>query len=84
MPIQFYFSREVRVFIMILNNIKNYRKIYKLSQVELAEKIGITREHLLRIEKGNNIPNLETAFKIANYFNVSINEIFEYKKDQEC
>ena len=69
---------------MILNNIKNYRKIYKLSQVELAEKIGITREHLLRIEKGNHIPNLETAFKIANYFNVSINEVFEYKKDQEC
>lgn len=69
---------------MIINNIKEFRKIYKLSQIELAEKIGITREHLLRIEKGNNIPNLDTAFKIANYFNVNVNEIFEYKKDQEC
>lgn len=64
------------------NNLKSYRKIYKLTQKELAEQLDLTREHIQRIEKGSHIPNLDTAFKISNYFNVTIEEIFIYNKGE--
>lgn len=50
------------------------------TQADLAEKVGISRQAIISIEKYKYTPSLELAFKIAEAFNVSIDEVFEYKE----
>lgn len=47
-----------------------------LTQEALAEKLGITRQTIISIEKGKYAPSLELAFRIANLFKVKIEDIF--------
>ncbi len=49
-----------------------------LTQGELAEKLGITRQTVIAIEKERYDPSLELAFKLAKFFRVSIEDIFQY------
>jgi len=49
-----------------------------MTQAELAEKSGVTRQTIIAIEQGRFTPSLETAFRIARAFRVSLEEIFEY------
>lgn len=63
--------------------IRSYRKnILKLSQNELADLLGITRQSLSNIERNKFIPSLELAYKFAILFNVSIEQLFfiQFKK----
>lgn len=60
------------------NKIKIFRAIHNLTQEDLANKIGVTRQTILSIEKGKYIPSLELAFKIARTFNEKIENIFIY------
>jgi putative transcriptional regulator len=52
------------------------------TQADLADRAGISRQAIISIEKYKYMPSLELAFKIAEVFNVSINEVFEYKEDE--
>lgn len=65
---------------MIQNRIKVLRAERDWTQADLAEKAGISRQAVISIEKYKYIPSLELAFKIAEVFNVSINEVFEHKE----
>ena len=58
--------------------LKVYRAMHDLTQEDLARKIGITRQTIIAIEKGKYNPSLVLAFKIARYFEVSIEDIFVY------
>lgn len=58
------------------NNLKVYRAIYDLTQEALAEKLRVTRQTIISIEKGKYDPSLELAFKMANLFGVKIEDIF--------
>ena len=58
--------------------LKVYRAMHDLTQEDLARKIGITRQTIIAIEKGKYNPSLELAFKIARYFEVTIEDIFVY------
>jgi len=60
------------------NRIKVFRAMHDLTQEALANDLGVTRQTILAIEKGKYDPSLELAFKIARYFDVSIEEIFIY------
>lgn len=60
----------------IINNIYLLRAERRLTQQELAEKIGVTRATVGAIEKGNYNPSLELAFRISLFFNKNIQEIF--------
>jgi putative transcriptional regulator len=60
------------------NKIKVYRAMHDLTQEDLARAIGVTRQTILAIEKGKYVPSLDLAFKIARYFQVNIEEIFQY------
>ncbi|MCE5298978.1 MAG: helix-turn-helix transcriptional regulator [Methanoregulaceae archaeon] len=60
------------------NRIKVFRAMHDLTQEALANDLGVTRQTILAIEKGKYDPSLDLAFKIARYFNVSIEEIFIY------
>jgi putative transcriptional regulator len=64
---------------LIQNRIKVLRAERDWTQADLAEKVGISRQAVISIEKYKYTPSLELAFKIAEVFNVSINEVFEHK-----
>ncbi|MDT7918855.1 helix-turn-helix transcriptional regulator [Clostridium perfringens] len=66
---------------MIQNRIKVLRAERDWTQADLAEKVGISRQAVISIEKYKYTPSLELAFKIAYVFDVSINNVFEYKED---
>ena len=56
--------------------LKVYRAMRDLTQEDLAREIGVTRQTIIAIEKGKYNPSLELAFRIAGYFEVSIEDIF--------
>lgn len=49
-----------------------------LTQDNLAQALGVTRQTILAIEKGKYDPSLDLAFKIARYFNTTVDEVFSY------
>jgi len=61
------------------NKIKVYRAMHDLTQENLADKIGVTRQTVIAIENNKYLPSLGLAFKIAQLFKVKIEEIFFYK-----
>ncbi|KPI57400.1 XRE family transcriptional regulator [Clostridioides difficile] len=66
---------------IIRSKTKEYRARYNMNQQELASLVGVRRETIGNLENGKYNPSLKLAFDIANVFNVSIEEIFEYIKD---
>jgi len=62
------------------NKIKVFRAMHDMTQEDLAVAIGVTRQTILAIEKGKYIPSLDLAFRIARYFKVNIEEIFNYEE----
>ena len=54
------------------NKIKVYRAMNDLTQEGLAQALGVTRQTILAIEKGKYDPSLELAFRMARYFNTTI------------
>ncbi|MDB4013565.1 helix-turn-helix transcriptional regulator [Flavobacteriaceae bacterium] len=62
------------------NRVKELRKNQKLTQEELAELIGISRQAINAIEKEKFDPSLPTAFKMANLFKITIEDIFTFSK----
>jgi putative transcriptional regulator len=59
------------------NNIKVFRAKANLTQENLANAVGVYRKTIIAIEKAKYVPSLTLAFKIARYFNVNVEEIFE-------
>ena len=67
-------------------HIKQLRKEKKISQEELALAVGTTRQTITSIETGKYIASLPLAYKIAHYFGLSIEDVFdfsEYEDDKE-
>lgn len=62
------------------NRIKVFRAMHDLTQDALAHHLGVTRQTILAIEKGKYDPSLDLAFRIARYFQVSIDEVFIYEE----
>ncbi|PXF64045.1 helix-turn-helix transcriptional regulator [Kangiella spongicola] len=67
--------------IPIDNNIKTLRFLTgEMTQQELAEQLGVTRQTVAAIEQRKYSPSLEVAFKISKIFGKSLNEIFTYEE----
>ena len=58
--------------------IRELRKARKLSQEELADAVGITRQTITSIEVGKYTASLPLADKIAKYFGLTIEEVFDF------
>ncbi|MFR6453174.1 MAG: helix-turn-helix transcriptional regulator [Streptococcus sp.] len=58
--------------------IQELRKANKISQAELADEMGVTRQTIISLEKGRYNASLELAFKIARYFGKTIEEVFHF------
>ncbi len=60
------------------NKIKVFRAMNDLTQEDLAKRLGVTRQTILAIEKEKYDPSLDLAFRIARFFKVPIEEVFQY------
>lgn len=63
------------------NNIKIERARHNLTQADLAEKIGVSRQSINAIEKGKYIPSTLLALKMARLFKMSVEELFSLEAD---
>ena len=64
----------------ITNNIRKLRFFAnEMTQQQLAEKAGASRQTIIAIESGKYSPSLELAFRIADAFGVKIGEVFDYE-----
>lgn len=68
----------------ISNHIRRLRFFAnEMTQQDLAEKVGVSRQTIMAIEAGKYSPSLELAFRIADAFGVGIGEVFECKLKDE-
>lgn len=64
----------------IINNIRRLRfDANEMTQQMLADAVGVSRQTIVAIEKDKYSPSLEVAFKIAAYFNVPLDAVFQYQ-----
>ena len=68
---------------MIYNRIKVLRAERDWTQADLADRVGISHQAVISIEKYKYTPSLELAFKIAEAFGVSIDRVFEHREEEE-
>jgi len=63
----------------VKNKLKVYRAMHELTQEQLADKIGVTRQTVIAIENDKYLPSLGLAFRIAKLFQIPIENIFLYE-----
>jgi putative transcriptional regulator len=67
---------------LVSNHIRKLRFHHnEMTQQELADKVGVTRQTIVALEKGNYSPSLELAFRIAHAFDLPLEEVFFYGED---
>ena len=59
------------------NSIREERTILRISQQELADAIGTTRQTIFAIENNKFVPSTELALRLSRYFNKTVNELFQ-------
>ncbi len=64
------------------NEVYKYRKGLKITQEELAKRVGVTRQTIISIEQGKYIASLPLALKIARVFNVSVEDLFQLEEGE--
>ena len=68
----------------ISNNIRKLRFEHdEMTQKQLADKVGVTRQTIIAMEQGKYSPSLELAFRIARVFNASLEDVFSYQEEDE-
>lgn len=67
----------------VTNSIRALRFTHgEMTQAELADRIGVTRQTVIAIEKGRYSPSLEMAFQIARVFKVPLDAVFQYVEEE--
>ncbi|MDP1552895.1 MAG: helix-turn-helix transcriptional regulator [Methanobacteriaceae archaeon] len=62
------------------NKLKVFRAMQDITQEDLARELNVTRQTIIAIEKNKYDPSINLAFKMAKFFNVTIEDIFVYKE----
>ncbi|WP_195329386.1 helix-turn-helix transcriptional regulator [Leuconostoc lactis] len=65
--------------VLIKTNIKTYRTIKELTQEDLANRVGVRRETIMRLENAKYNPSLELAVKISKELDATIEELFYFE-----
>lgn len=60
--------------------VKKFRQDKNITQEELADYLGVSRQTVIAIEKGNYTPSLLLGLQLANFFKVKVEELFSIKK----
>ena len=67
----------------IANNIKDFRKKHNLSQGELAEALGVSRQSVIALEQGRSLPSLPLVISICDFFQSTFEDIFSIHREIE-
>ena len=68
----------------VTNSIRALRFTHgEMTQADLAEHIGVTRQTVIAIEQGKYSPSLEVAFQIAHVFGVPLDDVFQYPASEQ-
>jgi len=67
----------------VKNRIKDLRRVKKWTQEELSQRVDVSRQSIVAIETGKYNPSLKLAFKIAQQFDCSIEEVFLFDEGDE-
>lgn len=62
------------------NNLEEIRKKSNYTQEELADKLGVSRQTINSLENGKYNPSIQLAFKLAKFFNLSIESLFIFEE----
>ena len=54
----------------------------EVTQADLADRVGVTRQTIIAIEQGRYSPSLEVAFRIAHALRVPLDEVFDYPEEE--
>jgi putative transcriptional regulator len=66
------------------NHVRRYRfEVGDITQQELADKVGVTRQTILSIEKGKFKPSVELALRLARVLRTSVEQLFELEDERE-
>ena len=69
---------------LVTNSIRSLRfSNHEMTQAELADRVGVTRQTIIAIEQGRYSPSLEMAFQIARAFGVGLDAVFHYPEPEE-
>jgi putative transcriptional regulator len=63
----------------VTNNVRHLRESARLTQAELAERVGATRQTIIAVEAEKYAPSLELAFRLARAFHVPFESVFDYR-----
>jgi putative transcriptional regulator len=63
------------------NRLKEYRSDIKINQYEMGKLVGVSRQTISQIERGDYSPSVTLAIKIAKVFQVTVEDIFIYEED---
>lgn len=63
--------------------IQKLRKLHKVTQEELADAVGVTRQTIISLENGKYNASLQLAFKISRFFQKPIEEVFLYEEEEQ-
>lgn len=64
----------------LYNSLKEYRAKINVNQYEMGRLVGVSRQTISQIERGDYSPSVTLALKIAKIFNVSVEDIFQYEE----
>ena len=66
---------------IVTNSLQKHRDEKKLTQQSMGDAVGVTRQTIIAIEKGNYTPSVLLALKIAKYFKKPVEDIFQLEKE---
>lgn len=66
----------------LYNHLKEYRAKIKVNQTEMGNLVGVSRQTISQIERGDYSPSVTLALKIAKVLNVSVEDIFSYEEEK--
>jgi putative transcriptional regulator len=65
------------------NRVEAYRTQLGLTQQELAERVAVSRQTIISLERGRYNPSIELAFRLARQFGVKIEDLFIYSEEED-
>jgi putative transcriptional regulator len=68
--------------IVLINNIKKLRLEREITQQQLADKVGVTNRTIIALEKGHYNPTVLLAYRIAKFFDLTIENVFMFEKEE--
>lgn len=66
------------------NRLKEFRAAHNINQSQMGALVGVSRQTISMIERGDYAPSVTLALKLARYFSVPVEELFIYEEETNC